>query len=76
MSYWYTVRRTYRVEDVVYVEAGSAREARAKAEEGHYVDASDPQAISDTRHGRAERRDVGHLPPDLQHYAKYGEFPS
>jgi hypothetical protein len=43
---WFVVRRTYRVEDFVYVEAADEREAIAKAREGDYEDVSEAEPIS------------------------------
>lgn len=72
---WYTIRRTYRVEDIVYVRASNAAEAKAKGEGGDYVDVSGQEPISDTRLGRARRIAVEDLPDDLQAFDKYGRFP-
>lgn len=60
---WYEIRRTYRVEDYVYVEASSANEARQKAWDFEFEFQRDPEAISDTRWGRAKR--IESLPPDV-----------
>lgn len=73
---WYAIRRTYRVEDVVYVEATSAQDAKTKAEAGEYEHVLAPEPISGTRLGRPKpSRSLEDLPRDLRWYVEYGEWP-
>lgn len=55
MKHWYAVPRSYRVRDEVYVQAETAAEARALAENHDYAEASAGDPASGTRYGRARR---------------------
>ncbi len=73
---WYTVRRTYRVADIVYVQAENAAEARQKVIDHEYDDVTATETISETRMGRPKHIAFDELPGDIQHYLEYGEYPA
>lgn len=63
-QHWWTVTRRYTVEDVVYVEADSASEAKQKAVDGYYDDISPGVTVGQTTHRKATRIPDG-KPKDL-----------
>lgn len=59
MAHWYAVQRRYRVSDIVYVKAQTAKEAEEKARIGDYGHVTDAEQIAGSPTAAHARRRRG-----------------